>query len=69
MTQICHLMKTFHKKGVGCFLDINDLFITDNNVIKLKSLFSCYSASFWEEVHSNTKEPYNKMADDKVYYP
>ena len=69
MAQICHLLKTFHKKGVGCFLDIKDLYITSNNVVKLNSLFSCFSVSSWDEVSTTTKDSYAKLSDDKVFYP
>ena len=66
MPIFCHLLKTFHKKGVGCFLDIKDLYITSNNVVKLNSLFSCFSVSSWDEVSTTTKDSYAKLSDDNV---
>ena len=69
MTQICHLMKSFHKKGIGCFLDMKDLYITSNSIIKLKSLLSCYSVCTWEETNTSGKDTYVKHNDDKLFYP
>ena len=54
MVQICHVIEILHKHNIGYFIDIQDIFITEDNVVKVKNFTSAYSCCNWDELKGPT---------------
>lgn len=49
-----------HKRNVGYFLNFNDIYITEDNIIKVKNYSQAFSVISWDE-----NKPNARMADEK----
>ena len=55
MLQICQVVEILHKYNIGYFLDIDNIWVTNNNVIKVRNLTAAYSCFNWDELKGENK--------------
>jgi hypothetical protein len=49
MIQLCNFLQSMHRKTIGCFLSLNNIYITKTNSIKIVNMAPCFSVCSWEE--------------------
>ena len=48
MIQICQVIEILHQSNIGFFLNIHDIYIDQNNIIKVKNLINSYHIYNWD---------------------